>query len=126
MMTDSFALIIEDDANLAKIFSFALQAAEFQTEIIQDGTLALARLAEIIPHLVILDLHLPHHSGQEILRKIRTDARLNQTRVMLTTADARLAESLREEVDLVLLKPISPSQLRDLAKRLHPLDTVLD
>ena len=125
-MTQPTALIIEDDARLAKIFSFALQAAEFQTEIIQDGAIALTRLAEVVPHLVVLDLHLPHHSGQEILYHIRADARLDQTRVMLATADARLAENLREEADLVLLKPISPSQLRDLATRLRPADIVLE
>jgi len=125
-MTDPLALIIEDDAKLATIFSFALQAAEFQTEIIRDGIIASTRLAEVVPHVVVLDLHLPHYSGREILHQIRADARLRQTRVMLATADARLAESLREEVDLILLKPISPSQLRDLARRLRPPDLILD
>lgn len=128
-MTDNLAhhkflaLIIEDDPKLAKIFSLALQAAEFQTEISRDGAIALTRLAEVVPNLIVLDLHLPHHSGQEILGRIRADARFAQTRVMLATADSRLAEALREEADLVLLKPISPGQLRDLAVRLRPPDT---
>jgi DNA-binding response OmpR family regulator len=125
-MNDPFALIVEDDVRLAEIFSFALQAAEFQTEISRDGAAAVTRLAETIPDVVLLDLHLPHYSGSEILRQIRADARLSQTRVILATADGRLAESLRDEADLVLLKPISPTQLRDLAKRLRPVNRVLD
>ena len=121
-MTNPFALIIEDDPNLATIFAEALQMAEFETEIVHDGKAALAQLAATTPAVVILDLHLPHVSGQTILQQIRADGRLAQTRILLATADALMAESLREEADLVLLKPIGFHQLRDLAKRLRPPD----
>jgi DNA-binding response OmpR family regulator len=123
-VTNALALIIEDDEYLADIFSLTLQEAEFEIEIIRDGQTALTRLAATIPALVVLDLHLPHIPGQTILRQIRADKRLTHTRVMLATADATLADNLRDEADLVLLKPISPSQLRDLARRLHPPDII--
>ncbi len=97
------------------IFSEALQAAGFETEIIRSGDTALARLAVTTPDVVVLDLHLPHVSGPDILRHIRADARLTEIRVIVATAHARIAESIRREADLVLLKPISFSQLRDLA-----------
>jgi len=116
------ALIIEDDRKLSDIFAQALRMADFETEVIQDGKTALERLAVTVPALVILDLHLPHVSGSEILRRIRADERLAETRVMLATANPQMAEPLREESELVLLKPISFSQLRDLATRLRPLD----
>jgi CheY-like chemotaxis protein len=117
-MTGPLVLIIEDDENLATIFSMALQMADFETEIARSGRAALARLAEIIPDLILLDLHLPQVAGQEILRQIRADERLSGVKIILTTADALIGENLREEVDLVLLKPIGIAQLRDLAKRL--------
>ena len=120
-----FALIIEDDASLSVIFAQALQDAEFETEVIEDGDAALARLAETVPSVVVLDLHLPHVSGDKILERIRTDERLAETRVMLATADALMAERLRGDADLVLLKPISFNQLRELAARLRPPDTIL-
>jgi len=119
------ALIIEDDANLSVIFAQALQQAEFQTEVIEDGNAALTRLAETVPAVVVLDLHLPHVSGDKILRQIRADERLTKTRVMLATADAQMAENLRRDSDLVLLKPISFNQLRELATRLRPRDTAV-
>ena len=125
-MTDPLALIIEDDEKLAFIFSEALKSVEFETEIINEGNKALARLAEITPAVVVLDLHLPKVSGQEILQHIQNDDRLNQTRVMLATADSLLAETLRDDADLVLLKPISFTQMRDLAARLRPPDTIMD
>jgi CheY-like chemotaxis protein len=67
----------------------------------------------------VLDLHLPEVSGSEILAAIRANASLAHTKVVLATADHLTAESLREDADLVLLKPISFKQLRDLSGRLH-------
>ena len=125
-MTKPLALIIEDDKNLADIFALSLQTADFETEIVEDGEAALTRLSEVVPAVVVLDLNLPHVSGDKILRQIRSDARLAKTRVMLATANAPLADTLRQESDLVLLKPISPGQLRDLAARLRPPDTAMD
>jgi len=66
---------------------------------------------------VVLDLHIPLASGAEILRQIRADARLDKTRVIVATADSRVPDVLREQADLVLIKPVSFSQLRDLAAR---------
>ena len=124
MTTDSpnqnpLALVIEDDQKLADIFAQALIVAGFETEIIGDGQAALERLAISIPALVVLDLQLPSVSGDKILQRIRADERLARTRVLLATADDRLAERLRKDSDMVLLKPISFSQLRDLAARLR-------
>ena len=125
-MSQPIALIIEDDEDLIDIFANALQMAEFQTETIQNGRQALDHLTVSQPNLVILDLHLPDVSGEDILHYIRSDERLVSTRVMLITADHLLAERLRSQADLVLVKPISVSQLRDLSLRLRPPDTLGD
>jgi CheY-like chemotaxis protein len=69
---------------------------------------------------VILDLNLPGRSGRDILNKIRGDERFAHTRVILTTADERQAETLTEEADIILLKPVSPGQLKELALRIKP------
>ena len=116
-MSQPLAVIIEDEFDLAEIFTSALQAADYATETINTGDAALARLTEIVPDLIILDLHLPGVDGREILQHIRADERLTNTRVVIASADAALAQTL--DADLVLLKPISFSQLRDLTKRLH-------
>ncbi len=102
------------------IYAEALRSAGFIPEIARDGLIAQTRLREVVPVLILLDLHLPHVSGDELLRSIRADSRLENSVVMLATADALMAEALRAESDLVLLKPISFNQLRDLASRLHP------
>jgi two-component system, cell cycle response regulator DivK len=118
-MIKPLALVIEDEESVAELFALALQAAGFETEIALDGSAALSRLAEIVPVLVILDLHLPYVSGREILQQIRADERLTETKVILSSADVGMAENLRANVDFALSKPIGFIQLRDLAKSLH-------
>ena len=113
------ALIIEDDRKLATIFAQAISMAGFESETIYQGQAALVRLAESSPQLVLLDLHLPGGSGQEILSYIRLKPHLARTKVIIGTADPLLAESLQGDPDLILIKPISFTQLRDLAMRLN-------
>jgi DNA-binding response OmpR family regulator len=116
---EPLALIIEDDDKLSIIFTEALHQAGFATRVLHDGAEALSKLLTCQPAVVVLDLHLPHVSGDEILTVIRHTDSLAQTRVIITTADATLAETLRSHSDLVLIKPISYLQLRDLAKQLR-------
>ena len=115
-MSKPIAFIVEDDPQLSKIFSISLQT-DFVTEVANDGGSALARLAEIVPALVVLDLHLPSISGKEILIYILSEARLANTHVIICTADERQAQALEEKADIVLLKPVSPTQLRQMASR---------
>jgi CheY-like chemotaxis protein len=114
---EKLALVIEDDPAQQNIFSQAVKMAGFTVEAIGNGGDALERLKEVVPQLVILDLHLPTVSGDEILAAIRADERLASVPVILATADPILAETLSDTSDLVLLKPISFNQLRDLASR---------
>jgi two-component system response regulator AdeR len=111
-------LVIEDDKDEAVFFAKALQTMGLETEIIRAGDTALARLAAVVPDLVLLDLHLPRVEGIDILRHIRGDARLAETRVIVVTGDPQAAEDLRDEADLVLIKPIGFDPLCNLAARL--------
>lgn len=113
------ALIIEDNEDQNLVFTTALEQAGYYTESIQDGTKAQKRLAEVIPKIVVLDLHLPGIDGEKLLRQIRDDRRLTNTRVILATADALLASALQSQADFVFLKPISFSQLNQLAIRFN-------
>jgi DNA-binding response OmpR family regulator len=121
-MTQPVALIVEDDKKLAKIFQQALKMAGFETEVAQDGRVALAQLAMMTPAVIVLDLHLPYVSGREVLKEIRANPNLRETRVILATADPAMADTLQDQADLVLIKPISFGQLRDMAARLKPGD----
>jgi len=118
-MTKNLALVIEDDEDLSEIFTKALEKAGFEVETIRDGKVAQARLAqEIIPNVIALDLHLPFVDGSTLLKQIHADERFAKTRIIITTADAVQAEFLHDMATIVLVKPISFSQLRDISARL--------
>ncbi len=121
-MSKPLALIIEDNPDSGVIFSQAMKAAGFRTEIIDSGAKAVTWLAVKVPDVIVLDMRLPHVSGTEILHQIRADPRLAQTPVIAATAHPELVNSLSEQVDVALIKPISFVQLRDLAMRLYPQD----
>lgn len=118
----TLALIIEDDEDLANIFAEALRGIGFEVEHIPDGQAAQERLKNgTPPFLILLDMHLPHVSGGDLLTNvIKKDERLANTIVIITTADARMGETYAETVDFVMIKPISFVQLRDLTSRLKP------
>ena len=112
------ALVIEDDRDLSLIFSQALRTAGFEVETVNTVGDAFTRLASSSPHIVTLDLHLQQLKGDDIIRYIRAEPRLSRTNIILTTADSALADMLQEQADYILIKPISFTQLRDLAARL--------
>jgi len=117
------ALIIEDDDDMGTIFAAAMQQAGYETEVIADGRAALSRLQEIVPDMVVLDLHLPGVSGPDILKQIRADERTKDVKVIIATADPHLADTLRQDVSFVLDKPVSFRQLSILSSRLRPSDS---
>lgn len=119
-MTQPLALIIEDHPMLATIFENALQAAQYQTEIIYDGEQALNRPLEPVPHLILLDMQLPNISGEEILAWIRSQTQFQDTHIFITSADKISPNRLSYPVDGIFTKPVNFQQLRDLAIRLRP------
>ena len=116
------ALVIEDDEDLAQIFAEALRGVGFDVEILANGQVAEERLRKgTVPYLILLDMHIPHISGADLLTNIiKKDERLSQAIVIITTADARMGEAYTEQADFVMIKPISFVQLRDLTSRLKP------
>jgi DNA-binding response OmpR family regulator len=113
------AVIVEDDIDLSYIFSEALLAAGFVTHTIRDGGDAIRELAYLQPNVVVLDLHLPHQPGTEVLGYIRAQEHLQGVRVVVTTADARMAELVEADADIVMIKPIGFNLLRDMSLRLR-------
>jgi CheY-like chemotaxis protein len=112
-----YVLMVEDDPDLATIFSAALESYGFSVEVAKNGKIAMQRLSETTPDLVVLDMHLPQYSGAQILSHIRSTDRLAKVPVIVTTADARMGESVVDEADVVLIKPVSYQQLAEIAQR---------
>ncbi len=121
-MSQKHALIIEDEVNLTEIFSRVLDMANFQTDFVLSGDTASEQLAATVPDLIVLDLHLPRVSGQAILRQIKADRRLVNTKIIIVSADVATAQSLKHQADAVLFKPIGIHQLLNVVSDIFPTD----
>jgi len=117
-MSKNLALVIEDDKDLSEIFSNALLQAGFEVESILDGRAAQARLKETVPNVIVLDMHLPCVDGPTLLKQIHADQRLSKVRIIIATADSNQGEFYRDMATIVMIKPITFSQLRDISARL--------
>ena len=124
-MDKPYALIIDDDRDIVALFRHVLDIAGYRTEIILHGKTAIERLKESKPDIVLLDLTLPVVSGTEILHFIRSDTLLANTKVVVITGHAHIAQSLEDEPDLVLLKPVNIEQLSELVQRLRPTEKAI-
>ncbi len=111
------AFIVEDNIQLKLIFRIALEE-EFEVLAVERGDLAIEYLRGHSPAVIVLDLNLPGASGQQVLEFARSQPHLANASVILATADAGRADDLSAQADLVLLKPISPIQLKQLATRI--------
>ena len=120
-MADPLALIIEDQEDIADIYSNALTLADFETKIIYDGKDALEMLPNLAPQLIILDMNLPHVSGHYLFKQLRSIPHLADVPVIICTANTVMANAMKSEIgatDFILVKPVSIHQLSGLVKRI--------
>lgn len=73
--------IVEDETDLAEIYSLKLKMDGLETVVINDSTKALAILIRERPALVLLDIMMPELDGFELYLLMRKDKALNATKV---------------------------------------------
>src|ERR1017187_1425019 len=88
-------LIVEDEAALALLLAYNLEAEGFIVEREERGDEAELRLAETTPDLVILDWMLPGVSGLEICRRLRAREATRSLPVIILTARGEESERVR-------------------------------
>jgi DNA-binding response OmpR family regulator len=117
-LQNNLAFIVEDDRDIADTYARAVQEAGYEVEVFYDGGTAYERLQrDPAPKLVLLDMHLPSTTGNEIAWEMWFE--LDQTHIIIITADADMANIYRtkEEVDEVFVKPVPLDVIRDVTKQ---------
>lgn len=112
-------LIVEDDLPLQKLFQTVLKREGYMVTVASDGQEAYKSLEVIAPELIILDMNLPHVSGYEIIRYIREQETLQDSKVIIVTANTSVPQSDEAQLaDEILIKPIRVAHLREIVAKL--------
>ncbi len=96
---------IEDDVVVLTAYRDRLKGAGFDVESSVDGVEAMRILAARDFDLIVLDLVLPHFSGENILKAIRDNPRLKDVPVIIFSSNLEVAEArVLKLADRFLLK----------------------
>jgi two-component system, OmpR family, phosphate regulon response regulator PhoB len=105
-------LVIEDEHDLAALLEYNLKADGHQVELAHTGAAGMARLRELKPDLVLLDLMLPDISGSEVARMARQESP-GSSLIMVTAKgeEADRVKGLELGADDYVVKPFSVKEL---------------
>jgi two-component system OmpR family response regulator len=104
-------LVVDDDAQIRDVVTFALRKEGFDTAAVADGAEALSAFERVRPDAVILDILMPEMDGTEVCRALRRHSRVPV--VFLSSKDDEVDRILGLELggDDYVTKPFSPREL---------------
>lgn len=104
-------LVVDDEKPISDIIKFNLSKEGYEVHTAYDGEEALAKVKEIVPDLIVLDLMLPKIDGLEVAREVRKE--YNMPIIMVTAKDAEIDKVLGLEMgaDDYVTKPFSNREL---------------
>jgi len=106
-------LICEDNQLALRAMSVVLEREGFDPVAVNDGNKAIDVLRKTDFDVVIVDIHLPYHSGLEVIRFLRTELK-KQTPVLIVSAfrDPQVQRQAGEmKVSGYITKPFDPQDL---------------
>ncbi len=107
-------LIVEDEAPLAEMLRYNLEAEGFRVAHAETGEEALILLEEERPDLVVLDWMLPGVSGIELCRRLRAKSDSRNVPILMLTARGEESDRIRglsTGADDYVVKPFSLPEL---------------
>ena len=78
-------LVCEDNKLVMKTLSVVLERDGFEVDLAEDGNMAFDLLHKTVYDLILVDIHLPFHSGLEIIKYLRSESS-ESTPVFVLTA----------------------------------------
>lgn len=114
-------MLIDDEPYILRSLSYLLTREGYEVETAANGEEGLAKVREIQPPLVFLDIMMPRMNGYEVCEQIRQDPNLADTHVIMLSAKGQQIDRERGFLggaDEYMTKPFSP---REIAQRVHEL-----
>ncbi len=108
------ALIVDDDPDVLEHYTIHLRRAGIMVETLDDVDGLTAKMDEVCPDVLLLDVNLPGVSGLDVCRALRASERFGLLPILMVTAQAddrtRLS-AFRAGASDVVVKPILPEEL---------------
>jgi CheY-like chemotaxis protein len=108
-------LLVEDDREGRRLYADWLAQAGFRVEQAHNGLQALERAFDLLPAVVVTDLHIPGIDGYELTRRLKADLRTSGIPILAVTGYAPFTQDPsradRAGCDAVLPKPCTPDDL---------------
>ena len=114
-------VIIEDDENIREMLRYYFHSVGYEVACFESGEEYFEKGGDYKPSLFILDVMLPGMDGLEILRRVRADARLEDTPVLMLTArtsEMDKVKGLETGADDYVVKPFGIMELQARVKAL--------
>lgn len=111
-------LIVEDEPKIAEAVEAYLTKDGYATLVAYDGRQALLLFEKEHPDMIILDLMLPHISGEEVCKTVRKESRIPIIMLTAKASEDNKIEGLNMGADDYITKPFSP---RELVARVNSL-----
>ena len=112
-------LVVDDNRDNVEILCAFLESKGYNVASAPDGKSALAKLEEVAPSLVLLDVMMPGMDGWQVCRTIKQHPDFGSTRVVMVTAKGGFEdkfEGMRSGADDYIVKPVD---LQELAKKVE-------
>lgn len=106
-------LVVEDDEDVGKVFSIALEHAGFHVSVANSVVSALGFISHQLPDAIVLDLLLPDMSGLDLLRYVRKEFKRHIPMIVVSGATGGFQANQAKDIgaDVFLGKPISVEDL---------------
>ena len=106
-------LICEDNKLAMNTLSFILEKEGLKSDTAEDGNIALTLLQKTVYDLILVDIHLPFHSGLELIKYLRSDLKMKTPVLVLTAFSDPQMQLQAGELGIsgYIVKPFNPSDL---------------
>jgi DNA-binding response OmpR family regulator len=105
-------LVVDDNAYTLRIVQHTLEQAGFQVSTAASGREALQMIDRYgIPHLAVVDLHMPGMSGFEFCRSVHEFSDLPVVMLTAVNTEETIIEGLEVHAEDYIVKPFSPGEL---------------
>ncbi len=112
-MSRGRVLIVEDEADLAWVEQFNLESEGYEVQVAPEGRSAIEALGTFNPHVVVLDVMLPHVDGWGVLQRAAELPEERKPKVILVSAVAGANEEKAQRLGVgsFLAKPFDMDDL---------------